>query len=53
MIGIPIMIKDKNEDIYRWWMIDGWKNIWGDGWDVWGWCCMLADDEYIHKNYDI
>ena len=30
-----------------------WKNIWDDGWDVWGWCCMLADDEYIHENYNI
>ena len=30
-----------NEKIYE--MMDG----------MWGWCCMLADDEYIHENYDI
>ena len=33
-------------------MIDGMKKY--EMMDVmWGWCCMLADDEYIHENYDI
>ena len=34
------------------WLME-WKDAWDDGCDVRGWCCMLADDEYLHRNYNI
>ena len=29
------------------WLME-WKDVWDDGCDVRGWCCMLTDDEYLH-----